>query len=669
MKSINFEAQSTKKNKNTVCKMIKTKQAFTKASLAMAIAMAGVSSVQATEFNFGETTVQWDNTVSYGVAWRTESPDNKTVAKGNGQQLFGKDGEGSSNNYDDGTLNFKENSIYTNVVKYSTDLEINYKNYGGFFRAKAFYDTELMDGEREFKELNDATKDAAGSGYDLLDAFVWADYDLGDMPATFRIGRQVVSWGESTFIQGGINSINPVDAAAFRRPGAEVKDGLLPVNMFYTSIGLTADVSLEAFYQLEWEKTRSDPCGTFFSTTDFVADGCGPVWAASDESEDFYSAMRQTEIDNDVHASLRGNPGTERMADDEARDDGQYGLALRWYSEALGDTEFGAYFMNIHSRLPFINGTVTNIDTLGLIKGTQGAKINPNPTYDSRFPIYQIAYPEDQQIMGISFATSTEGGASIAGEISYRPDAPIQWNAFELILGGLALPSSRLYQDRLAEVGGSNADAVNLAGELTKGYDEMDIWQAQMTFIKFYDQVLGGDRLAMVAEVGATYVPDLPSLDDARYGRSGAFGLGNADGVDAGYAAFQTAAGGTGTDDPCLTGYGAGQSGANSNSDNCTDEGYVTQLSGGIRFRAGLDYNNAFAGVNMTPNVAISYDAGNGPEPGAQFIDQRLTTAIGVKFVYQNQTQVSVNYTQFDGGDYNTVKDRDNIALSASYSF
>ena len=82
-----------------------------------------------------------------------------------------------------------------------------------------------------------------------------------------------------------------------------------------------------------------------------------------------------------------------------------------------------------------------------------------------------------------------------------------------------------------------------------------------------------------------------------------------------------------------------------------------------------MDYNNAFAGVNMTPNVAISYDAGNGPEPGAQFVDQRLTTAVGVKFVYQNQTQVSVNYTQFDGGDYNTVKDRDNIALSASYSF
>ena len=635
--------------------------------LSLAIALAGAaSSATATEFNFGDMAVQWDNTISYGVAWRTEAPQSDAIAPGNAAAL-GLKGTGSSYNYDDGTLNYAENEIYTNVVKYSTDLEINYKNYGGFFRAKAFYDTEIMDGEREFKELNDATKDAAGKGYDLLDAFVWADYDLGEMPATFRLGRQVISWGESTFIQGGINSINPVDASAFRRPGAEVKEGLLPVNMFYTSIGLTADVSLEAFYQLEWEKTRSDPCGTFFSTVDFVADGCGPVVLAGTDDERNYLAMRNAEIAQGVDLADRISPTTERLADDEARDDGQYGLALRWYSEALGDTEFGVYYMNIHSRLPYISGVVSNYDPLGTITGTAGGQINANATYDSRYPLYKIVYPEDQKLMGLSFATSTEGGASIGGEISYRPDAPVQWNAFELILGGLALPSSRLYQDRLAEVGGIEAtltphqNATALAGEVLDGFDEMDIWQAQMTYIKFFDQVFGADRLAVAAEIGATYIPDLPSLDDARYGRSGAYGLGDAVGVDA----IATAAG----VDACETGFGTGKSGANSNPDNCTDEGYVTQLSGGIRLRAGIDYNNAFAGVNMTPNVAISYDQGNGPEPGSQFIDQRLTTAIGVKFVYQNQTQVTVNYTSFDGGDYNTIKDRDNIALAASYSF
>jgi hypothetical protein len=641
------------------------KSLFKKLPLALAL-VAATSSVQATEFYFGDTTLQWDNTISYGVAWRTEAPDASTVAPGNAAAL-GLKGEGSSYNYDDGNLNYGENEIYTNVVKYSTDIEINYKNYGGFFRAKAFYDTEIMDGEREFKELNDATEDAAGSGYELLDAFVWADYNLGDMPGTFRVGRQVVSWGESTFIQGGINSINPVDASTFRRPGAEVKEGLLPVNMIFTSIGISADLSLEAFYQLEWENTRPDPCGTLFSTTDFASDGCGPVILAGTDDERNYLALRKAEIDQGISVANRVSPTTERLPDEKARNDGQYGLALRWYSEALGDTEFGAYYMNIHSRLPFINGAITNYDTLGLITGTKGGQINPSATYDSRYPLYQISYPEDQKLMGFSFARATEGGASIGGEISYRPDAPIQWNAFELILGGLALPSSRLFQDRLKELGGvtetatPHQNAASLAGELLNGYDTMDIWQAQMTYIKFFDQVLGGDRLAVAAEIGATYVPDLPDLDDARYGRSGAFGVGDAVGVDT----VATAPGA----DACVEGYGTGKSGANSNPSNCTDEGYVSQLSGGIRVRAGIDYNNAFAGVNMKPNVALSYDKGNGPEPGAQFIDERVTAAIGVKFIYQNQTQVSVNYTNFAGGDYNTTKDRDNIALSASYAF
>ena len=623
---------------------------FKKAPLALALASAAFTA-QATEFNFGDMAVQWDNTLSYGIAMRTEAPDAKNVMPGNAEAM-GFEGKGSSYNYDDGTLNFKENGIYTNVVKYSTDLEINYNNYGGFFRAKAFYDTELMDGEREFKELNDATKDASGSGYDLLDAFVWADFDLGDMPSTFRVGRQVVSWGESTFIQGGINSINPVDASAFRRPGAEVKEGLLPVNMLYTSIGVSADVSIEAFYQLEWEKTRSDPCGTFFSTADFVADGCGPVVLGGETDERDMLAFRDLELEAGVPLTERVAPMTERLKDDEARVDGQYGMAVRWYSEALGDTEFGVYYMNIHSRLPFINGTLTNQDRAGVLGNGDDRSVNDNATYDSYRPLYQIAYPEDNKLMGISFARSTEGGYSIGGEISYRPKAPVQWNAFELILAGNGAPYSRLYQQRAAEVSG---DAKSLYGELAQGYDEMDIWQAQMTFIKFYDQVLGADRLAAVIEVGATYIPDLPDLDDARYGRSGTYGIGNNDGV------WDAAP----TTNFCVDGGTA----ANVNTDYCNDEGYVTQLSGGIRFRAGMDYNNAFAGVNMTPNVAISYDSGNGPEPGSQFIDERLTTAIGVRFVYQNQTQVSVNYTQFDGGDYNVVKDRDNIALSASYSF
>lgn len=630
-------------------------QVFKKTPLALALA-GSVAAVNALEYNVGEVDVQLDNTIGYGIGWRIDDRDASQIMPGNGPAV-GLTGKGSSYNYDDGTLNYSSGDVYTNVFKWSGDMEVSYRNYGGFFRARAFYDHAVMDQDTDFKPLNDATKDEAGFGAELLDAFVWADYDIQDVPVSLRLGRQVLSWGESTFIQGGVNSVNPVDASAFRKPGAELKEGLLPVNMLYTSVGLTGALTLEAFYQLEWDNTRSDPCGTFFSTADFVADGCGPVILGGDADERDIIAFRDLEVEAGVPLSGRVSPVTERIEDDDPSDSGQYGAALRWYSESLGDTEFGLYYMNIHSRLPYINGVITNQDRSGVLTGTPNMQVNDDATYDTYRPLYQIAYPEDIQIAGVSFARSTEAGASFSGELSYKPDAPIQWNAFELILAGNGAPYSRLYKQRAEEAGGAS----EIYGELGKGYDNFDIWQAQSTYIMFFDRVLGADRLAVVGEVGISYIPDLPDTDDARYGRSGAYGIGNNDGVWA-------AAGDTNF---CSAEEFAGNpnSAQNVNTDNCTDDGYTTKLAGGVRMRAGLTYNDAFSGVNMTPTMSIAYDKGNGAEPGSQFIDDRLTVGMGVSFLYLNQTSVDVAYTNFSGGKYNQMKDRDNISLSAKYSF
>ena len=125
-------------------------------------------------------------------------------------------------------------------------------------------------------ELNDDGFNdyAKFSGIELLDAFIYGEFELGDMYLDARLGRQVVSWGESTFIRGGINAINPIDVAAFRRPGAEIKEGLLPVSMLYANLAVTDTLSAEAFYQLKFEETAIDGCGTFFSANDLTAEGC-----------------------------------------------------------------------------------------------------------------------------------------------------------------------------------------------------------------------------------------------------------------------------------------------------------------------------------------------------------------------------------------------------------
>ncbi len=597
-----------------------------KLPLAVAVAAAVSAPVSAFQFYMGDVEASFDTTLTAGASWRVEDRDSRQTAQGN-MQPYGSTpsavgtGKGaSSNNFDDGNWNFDKGDTYSQIVKGTSELLVSYENYGGFIRGRYWYDFQLKDRGMAYddagqqRQLN-AEADKNASGGELLDAYVWGDFELGEMPLNMRLGRQVVSWGESTFIYNGINVINPVNVGAIRAPGAEVKDALMPVNMFYTSLGVTENITVEGYVQLEWEKTEIDDCGTFFSSNDFVADGCGPVLLAGQlpdgvAYDDGYVAPR--------------------LADNEADDTDQFGLAVRWYVPELNDTEFGFYFVQYHSRVPLISGVVADKDNGGT------------------FPSYFIDYPEGLQMYGVSFNTSTESGYSIGGEISYKKDLPLQWNSFELIHGGLGLPNSLLYQQELAKVGG---DASQLYGQKLEGYETFGVSQAQATVIKFFDQVAGASRMTFVGEVGGTYIHGFQGRDEARYGRSGAFGIGT-------------------FDDPTV---GTCESGAvqNINPRNCTNDGYTTTFSWGYRMRASLDYNDVFAGINLTPQLSWSHDVnGNAPEPGGNFVEGRKAVGLSLKAVYLNQYSANLGYTSYFGGKpYNMLKDRDNVSLSVSYSF
>ncbi|HCO59630.1 MAG TPA: hypothetical protein DIT58_05500, partial [Porticoccaceae bacterium] len=51
---------------------------------------------------------------------------------------------------------------------------------------------------------------------------------------SLRVGKQVVNWGESNIMGGGLSTvINPSDLAKTTTPGTEVKERLLPQEMVY----------------------------------------------------------------------------------------------------------------------------------------------------------------------------------------------------------------------------------------------------------------------------------------------------------------------------------------------------------------------------------------------------------------------------------------------------
>jgi hypothetical protein len=587
--------------------------------LPLAIAIAAGFSGYASAYTFdseklGGIEAQFNTTLTAGATWRTENRDKGLVGQGNG-------GTASSTNYDNGNLNFDKGDTVSKLVKGNSELFLSYDvdnsvltRVGALVRGRYWYDFELKDENRQFASLSPDGKDNA-SGGEFLDAYVFTDWYLGNVPVSARYGNQVVSWGESTFIPGGINTINPIDVNAFRAPGAELKDALLPVEMFFISAGITENVTIEGFVQTDWEKVRTDDCGTFFSTVDFVADGCGPILPGGQFPES---------------ASLLG-PTIGRIADREADSKDQFGVALRWYVPALNNSEIGFYYIKYNSRLPYISGIVND----GPGSGT--------------LPQYFIEYPENIDLYGISINTTIPGGWSLGAEYSFREDLPLQWNAFELIYGGLQTGTSLLERQRREELGLAFPNAIQGA---VSGNDRFDVSQAQFTLIKFFDQVMGASRLSLINEVGANWVHDLPGYDEARYGRSGSFGVG-----------------------PTLTAGGdicaAGTPVSNLNPAYCENEGFTTDFSWGYRTRLVWDYLNAFSGVNLFPRLAWSHDVkGYAPQPGGAFNEGNKSIGLGLEAVYQNKLSADVSYTNYFGGEpYNEFRDRDFISASVSYSF
>ena len=213
---------------------------------------------------------------------------------------------------------------------------------------------------------------------------------------------------------------------------------------------MTDQLSMEAFYQLEWDQTIVDNCGTFFGN-DVVADGCDDNYAIGNAAilplEPFAAAAG---VGFDVTSE---GVITPRSGDRDARDSGQFGVAFRWLADAA---EYGVYFMNYHSRTPVVSTTTSNISLAdaaaigGVLAGAgmptslaggilQSAALGNGS--------YYLEYPEDIRLYGASFSTTLPTGTAWSGEISYRPNAPVQINTYDLtramlnpIAGGVASP-------------------------------------------------------------------------------------------------------------------------------------------------------------------------------------------------------------------------------------
>jgi len=300
--------------------------------------------------------VDLDTQLAYAAQWRMEKQDaNLLDLSKNGLLAI---------NADDGNRSFDRGDMTQNRFSFATDLDVFIDNDsfsgGVFVRARGFYDGTYsgtsanqspatcnqglvsvggdvaigpLPGLEQINIIaaagncsdfsaNEGINDYHKSRVELLDAFFYTNFELGDKSVSFRIGDQVVSWGESLALYGGISSAQgPLDVSKANVPGVELKDIFMPVGQVYIETDLSEAFSLGVYYQYDWDRSRIDSPGTYMSPVDIVGEGVQSLIIP------FGGALLDAPV-------VRDQP--------EA---GQWGITLRYLAEELNSTEFGFFIL------------------------------------------------------------------------------------------------------------------------------------------------------------------------------------------------------------------------------------------------------------------------------------------------------------------------------------
>lgn len=360
-------------------------------TLLASAAMLACASAGAFEFDTGnpDLKIRWDNTFKYSVTGRVKEP-----SPGLSRTAFGPTGVVGPNNVnqDDGDNNFSR-GVVSNRLDVLSELDLSMGNFGGRLSAAAWYDevynkgtdnTTFTSNNTPASAFPGETRELMGRKAELLDAFVYGKFDVAGRPASFRLGRHTLLWGESLFF--GANGIAggqaPLDLVKLLSvPNSQFKEIARPTGKLSGQVQLTDNLTLGAYVGYEWEKTRLIPAGAYLSTSDAMGPGATRINA--------------------------GPTGTfQRTGDLEPPDSGQGGVQLRWRADEI-DTDFGLYAIRYHATTPSnINNTL--------------AGFPPALTAQS----YRWLYHEGVKAFGASFA-KTVGDWSLAGEASIRKNAPL----------------------------------------------------------------------------------------------------------------------------------------------------------------------------------------------------------------------------------------------------
>lgn len=373
-----FEAKSARFRLNALC------LAVAGACLAM-----NTGTVQAFQIDTGNPHLRmsWDNTIKYSAAWRLNNARDSVADSSVGVQA----------NTNDGSQNF-DRGLISNRFDLLTEFDLRYKrNYGLRLSGAAWYDDVYNKSNDNPGDLGgalvnstsvrhdrftDETEKLHGRKAELLDAFVYGRFTVADMGLNLRAGRFTQLYGESLFfgnngIAGAQTSLDLIKALSV--PNSQFKEIMRPTGQVTAQLQINSNVSVGAYYQLEWRKSRLPAAGSYFSFADFIDEGgetvlldVGPVF---------------------------------RTGDIEPSNSGQGGVQVKIKS---GNYEYGIYAAQFHDKMPQFY-------------------LYPDTGR------YEQVFGEKIRTLGFSVSTLV-GETNVAAEMSYRHDMPLVASGNTVIL-------------------------------------------------------------------------------------------------------------------------------------------------------------------------------------------------------------------------------------------
>ena len=354
--------------------------------LAIAVTIAGAymaNCAQAYQFDAGQDwKVHWDNTLSYNLGVRMKSINHNI---------------GDSPVAQESDYKFQDRGdVVTNRVALLSEFDAVFDDrYGMRISASGWNDFAYDDnvetnpgsaapgvpysslGSRSNGKYGDETEKYYLHGAQLLDAFVFSNFTVGDYESSVKAGRLTQYWGNSLFFgsQGISYSQNASDLIkAAATPGTQAKELAIPRTQLLLQTQLSPEFSLSAQYFLEYQENLMPEGGTYLGPVGFLFQGPDQAFG-----------------------------GQLRRAHDDKPDNinNNFGLRAAWTPQWLDGT-LSAYYRRLDETQAWAP-----------LFGLDGAQ-----------PTYRLGYAEHVNLYGLSLDTQV-GPYSTGFEVSYRQNTAL----------------------------------------------------------------------------------------------------------------------------------------------------------------------------------------------------------------------------------------------------